>query len=520
MPSNLILKIAGPMIALSFLLLAIGVVAAYNVQAQQTQNAELIKREVNGMLATEDMFLVMREIRRELDLYLRNHQRQHLKNIRNFLTEAESSIRDAKESARTEMESELVIAIDDGLQEFHRQFHEISALPPGDDVDQRFAMLNDEILTNRILQPIRGCIQHNRQVVERTTQASLTTAQHMRLGFLLLGISGSLAGVLFGGAIARTLQRSIVQLDVSVRGVAGKLNEVSGGPVQISHYGDLAGIESSVRRLESEISEVVERLQLREVEVIRNEQLAVVGQLAAGMAHELRNPLMPVKVLVQAALDRGPQGSLSGHQLEILNTEVKRLEEAIQMLLDFARPPEPEMRKVDVADVVYRCLDLISVKAIGQHVELHTVVPEEKIIAWADATQLRQVLLNLLLNALDVLPRGGLVEVQLLPPRVEKEYPPPNDVESTSLHDAVRLAHHSAEPAKRCFTLRVLDTGPGFPPGVLEKVFQPFVTTKETGTGLGLSICQRIIKSHGGEIRVTNRQSGGAEFTIKLPCCA
>jgi signal transduction histidine kinase len=331
-------------------------------------------------------------------------------------------------------------------------------------------------------------VSFNRQVVEKTNEASRLTAQHMRLGFLLLGICGSIAGVLTGLGIARAVSRSMVQLSVSVRGVAGKLNEVS-GPVTISHIGDLQGLEFGLKNLEHQISQVVERLQQRETELLRCEQLASVGQLAAGLAHELRNPLMPMKMLVQTAMERGDEGQLAGRKLQVMYDEICRLEQSIQTFLDFARPPELKVAAVDIAGVIDDTIDLVASRARQQDVEIRCVIPPERVIAQVDRDQLRQVLLNLVLNALDELSMGGLIEVQLRPTGCEEGN----------------------------FEIRLSDTGGGIRPEVLGRLFQPFATTKETGMGLGLSMCQRIIASHRGTIAIHNRPQGGAEVVIRLP---
>src|SRR6185295_1094545 len=129
------------------------------------------------------------------------------------------------------------------------------------------------------------------------------TSDQLRQGFLLLGVCGGAGGLVAGLGIARAVNRSIVQLDVSVRSVAGKLNQVA-GPVMISRVGGFRELETGLQTMKNHIADVVQRLQRSEMEVLRNEQLAAVGQLAAGVAHELRNPLMPMKTLVQAALER------------------------------------------------------------------------------------------------------------------------------------------------------------------------------------------------------------------------
>lgn len=515
MNSMIMLKVAGPMVVLSLLLLTIGVLAAVNVQNQQRTHSDLIAQEVHGMMAGEDVFLVFRDVRRELDLFLRSHDRQHLSHVAKYLEDVRDPLATAVRLARTEKEKELIEIVEKGYRQFKENFEGLSRQATTEENDREFAKLNDEFLTQKVLEPVRDCIRYNRQVVDRTEGLGASTAKQMRLGFLLLGITGSIAGLLFGLGIARALSRSIVQLDVSVRSVAGKLNEV-GQPVHISHLGDLQGLEFSVRRLEDEIGGVVEKLHQHELELLRSEQLAIVGQLAAGMAHELRNPLMPVKVLVQAAMEKGNEVGLAGEELRIVNDEISRLEESIQSFLDFARPPALEATPVDIGQVIRRSLDLVWPKALQQNVKLQLVLPMESLVSRADATQLRQVLLNLMLNSLDAVPEGGWIEIELSKSLgFSEDEPRLQDGEITE-HDAMRLG----DSMQQWLTIRVSDSGTGFPPELLDRAFDPFVSTKETGTGLGLSICKRIVSAHGGKIRVSNRHEGGAEFLIHLPYVA
>ena len=208
--------------------------------------------------------------------------------------------------------------------------------------------------------------------------------------------------------------------------------------------------------------------------------------MAAGIAHELRNPLMPIKILVQSAAERRPSPGLDGRDLTVLEQEISRLERSIQTFLDFARPPRIEKTTFAVRDVLEQIVKLLEARAERQGVRIECRFPAEPARIEADVGQFRQVVLNLLLNALDAVPHGGAIGLEMT-----------NE--------------------DRVLTLRVADTGGGLPGELGEQIFEPFVSTKETGLGLGLSICKRIVEAHGGEIRAANRPEGGAVFTVRLP---
>ncbi|MBA4020467.1 MAG: hypothetical protein C0483_25180 [Pirellula sp.] len=516
--SRLLLKIALPMTALSLLLLTVGITAAWHVQKQQSESSDLITREVHGLIAAEDLFTTMREIRRELDLLLRTHARKHLDNVDAFLIDARHHIDAARAAARTEEESKIVSIIDDGFAHFLVEYEKLRTLPKSNATDTQYARLCDEILTDEILVPARSCIDFNTHVVDRTMEVANVNAKHMRVGFLLLGVTGGAAGLLIGLSLARAVSRSIVQLDVSVRSVAGKLIEVggpSGGAVRISHYSNVQSLNVGFSHIEREITQVVELLHRKETELLRSEQLAVVGQLAAGMAHELRNPLMPIKVLVQSTLARPGEVSLPRRQLQIVDEELTRLEQSIQAFLDFARPPELVMNRLDVGAMLFQAVDLVYPKAHQQEVELHCVLPRGDFFINGDRTQLKQLLLNLLLNSIDALSEGGLVHIVLEPPEPPAERPSrASSVDSEQ--DALRVASDAVRDDSH-LTIRIYDSGPGFPEELIPKIFEPFVTTKDTGTGLGLTICRQIVQGHHGTITARNRRPHGAEFCIRLP---
>lgn len=495
MGDRFLLKLVIPLIAISCLLLGLGAVAAWNVQRQQAISSALIAQEVEGMLAAHNVYVGMREIRHQINQHLRTRQRQYLDEVDRLHEETEAQLNLAKKLARTEEEENLIGVVDTGYRQFWNEFQRIRT---GDDdavQDKELARLIDTTLTEAILIPGQQYIDYSHGVVERTNEASRATSDQMRQGFLFLGVCGGAAGLVAGLGIARAVSRSIVQLEVSVRSAAGKLNQVA-GPVMISQVGGLRDLETGLHLMEGHIGDVVERLQRSEMEVLRNEQLAAVGQLAAGIAHELRNPLMPMKMLVQAALERDDGKGLCGRQLEVVDQEIGRLELAIQSFLDFAKPIPPEKTTFDLVHSVEQTLELVAGKVEQQGVIVRERLPPGPILIDADAGQIRQVLLNLLLNALDALPNGGEIVVKV-------------DAPDEGANDIDRWA-----------TIRIADSGAGVPDEILDRVFEPFVTTKETGTGLGLPICRRIVTEHGGEIVAVNRPEGGAEFIIRLPCRA
>ncbi|HEY7374760.1 MAG TPA: ATP-binding protein [Polyangia bacterium] len=238
-------------------------------------------------------------------------------------------------------------------------------------------------------------------------------------------------------------------------------------------------------------SQVYERMKERD-------RLAALGQMAAGLAHEIRNPLGSIKGAAQY-LQPGQSGASSREDtrafLDIIIEEVNRLNKIVSQFLDYARPYRGEQRQLDVTDVLKKTLALLTKEAAAESkVEILTDFADKMPPVRADAEQLLQVFLNLSLNALQAMPSGGKLWI------------------STALRRSTRRGAAAAFQE-----VRFRDAGVGIPAGDLKNLFIPFFTTKEKGTGLGLPISQRIIENHGGTIEVRSQPGEGATFTVLLP---
>jgi two-component system sensor histidine kinase HydH len=236
-------------------------------------------------------------------------------------------------------------------------------------------------------------------------------------------------------------------------------------------------------------SQVYERMKERD-------RLAALGQMAAGLAHEIRNPLGSIKGAAQFLQPTGAQPADAGGTrefLDIIVEEVDRLNKIVSQFLDYARPYRGDQNPLDINDVVRKTLHLID-KERSAGVEISTSFIEGLPPVRADAQQMRQVFLNLTFNALEAMPQGGKLHV------------------STSLRRSTRRGAAAA-----FLEIRFRDTGVGIPPGDQRNLFIPFFTTKERGTGLGLPISQRIIENHGGTIEVRSQPGAGSTFSVLLP---
>lgn len=511
-------KVAAPMLSLGVLFFAVSVFAAWKLHEQQTRSSEMVAREVHALSAIAELHGTIREIRYQINLFLRTKDSRYLRKAIALDSATRSQLASAESLVRDTREHDLLLRVDQGYRRFFEVLRSTaapwletlpaqtpeSAVSQADLDDMAMAELADRRLTDEVLSPLFDSMVVNQQVLDRMDESGQKTARHLAIGLLVFGACGAVAGLLLGVAASRAIGRSLVQITVSAQGVAGRLSDLCPS-VTVSHSGDVPGIQASLAETERAITSIVERLRRSESEVIRREQLARVGQLAAGMAHELRNPLMPMKMLVQAAIERRDVG-LSGRSLEVVNEEITRLENAIQLFLDFARPAAPQTSVVDIREIVAPTLELVSARATAQGVTLESEMPPNPVMLRVDRGQIRQLLLNFLLNAMDAMPNGGRLKVHVDPTGTR---PPTVESGSTVASDPTPIAP--------CCAIRVIDEGEGIAEDILPTVFEPFVTTKESGAGLGLSMCTRIAAAHRGRITARNRLPRGAEFCVELP---
>lgn len=228
------------------------------------------------------------------------------------------------------------------------------------------------------------------------------------------------------------------------------------------------------------------------------DRLAALGEMSAGLAHEIRNPLAAIKGAAQELDPRTLPEGIEAEMMEIIVTEVNRLNTVVSGFLDYARPFQGTFSAISPNEVVERTIQLMSLDLpTDVHVEMD--LEEQNHYVNGDAQQLQQVMINLFLNAVDAIQKSGQISIS-----------------TRSVVD-----HNRALNTDTLFVeIKVRDSGPGIPASVRENLFIPFYTTKDTGTGLGLALCQRIVQHHGGTIEVRSTEGSGCTFMVRLPALA
>jgi len=490
MSIRLTVRMAAPSIIISLLLLTAGSVGGWIVHRLQRSAAQTVSLDMSTIQAAEQLVFAITAMRMDLAQFLATDDPARLKAVPGACEQIERWLAEIQELVDDDDEKSLVARIHAGYLSFLDEWTKVAwqEPPAGVPIDKTrltVERLNNDLAANNLLAPARELLALEERLIHKSGAVNQDMAGWVAVFLWLLGICGAAAGLVAGFGIARSISHSIVNLYLPIRAASGRLEEVV-GPVDIAPAQGIEHLDEILRSMADQVGTVVDRLQQAQHEILRAEQMSALGQLAAGLAHELRNPLTSLKLLVQAAVEAGPEAGLRGRDLAVVADETARLERSLQTFLDFARPPRLEKRRADVCPVLKQTLELISARATRQGVSIRSDLPPQPLLIEADHELLRQVFLNLVLNALDALPQGGTVEV-------------------------------TAAGDDEGVTVTVRDDGPGITAEPVDQIFEPYVSTRETGLGLGLAICRRIVDAHGGRITATNCPGGGAVFTIQLP---
>ncbi len=345
--------------------------------------------------------------------------------------------------------------------------------------------------------------------IENTLRSNTFTVFGLSFGFVIL------AGLLVSHLVNRMIYLPLRDLDDGAdRLAAGDLENTI--PVRSAdEFGQLAisfnsmtkalrksrvDLENWGRTLERKVEEATKELQAAQAETARSEKLASVGLLAAGIAHELNNPLTGVLTFSYLVKKNMPEGSRDAEDLELVIRETKRCATIIRRLLDFSREKAPEKTFSNLNTLIEEILLLTEQSAQINDIEIITDLDEELPEIWMDDNLIKQVIMNMLVNAQHAIEAEGSITIK---------------TRLCTAHDCPE----SVAPCENMAEIMITDTGCGISEDDLQRIFDPFFTTKGVGkgTGLGLSVSHGTIEAHGGAIEVESILGKGTEFRIFLP---
>ncbi len=356
-------------------------------------------------------------------------------------------------------------------------------------------------------------------------------------GALVLAlVSAAVAPLLGPGATGLTLLVALVAADLVIFVIFGRylvsrlviepMDRLIGATQAVSD-GELSrrapsGSTKEMDRLASSVNRMTERLLDAQGALVRAEKLASVGRLAAGVAHEVGNPLAAMENYVELLRRRGVEPDL----VEAIEREAGRIDAIVRSLLDYSRPRTAEREALDLGSVAAGAVELLRTQGALRGVSVEVAQGEGVPRVLGDRSALEQVFVNLILNAIDAAGEGGRLVIAVSATGLGDAAGAPrrgSDADDGPAASRLRPrasrhleAVRDGSPAAQVV---VADSGPGVPPQLVARIFDPFFTTKPPGrgTGLGLAIVQRTVQDHGGRVDVSTAREGGAAFTVTLP---
>ncbi|MBM4161088.1 MAG: HAMP domain-containing protein [Ignavibacteria bacterium] len=330
--------------------------------------------------------------------------------------------------------------------------------------------------------------------------------QQTLMTFLGIAALGILLIIFFSIHLAKRIANPLQKLeDISRKITEGNYNHEfkAKGPIEIEHLArslntmakqietEKRELEEWANTLERKVEERAEEMKKINAQLFRSEKLASLGKLAAGVAHEINNPLTGILTNSSLLLEDVDKDDPRREDVEVMVKETIRCREIVKRLLDFARQTKPQKRLANINALIDNIVLLVRNQASFRSISIEKRLADQLPELLIDPDQIQQVFVNIILNAAEAMAKGGKLEIASQPSR-----------------------------DGRSITVTFSDTGPGIPEPHRERIFDPFYTTKEHGTGLGLSISYGIIEQHGGTISVESTVGKGSTFTIQLPIVA
>ncbi len=307
------------------------------------------------------------------------------------------------------------------------------------------------------------------------------------------GVVGIVIGVTLGWLISHMLFSPINQLVLTVRGASG---EAVFEEFSVQPGSELEELGERIKKLIERINRANEDLSKNKMLLQHSNKFANLGKIAPTIAHEIRNPLASIKMLVYSIGEEENMSASVKEDLNIISREIDRMEKFTKDFLKFAKPADPNFAEINPVESLHEIIKLLKPRLNKNRIILNDSNLSCNCTVLADMDQLKQIFMNIILNAIEVMPNGGELSIKT-----------ENISDSDPLHNN-----------KSFLRISFIDSGPGIPLAILHNVFEPFIKGADLGVGIGLSISQSIAQSHGGWIKAENNlQEQGATFSLFLP---
>lgn len=467
------------------------------------KDLNMISTHLGHLEIADDVANNLLEVRRYEKNYLLYGDAGSLDDIGEYLAVLKEGLAKIRKEAARNIGEDHVEQMTLAVAEYERRIGAISA---GRVEQQRIRRMPDSRARRAVIEAqheelaeveqLRGVAREVQVYVEENARAERSDiARILRVSSMLLVVTLGLIvvlGTVINVQLAKSIVAPIQELERITKKIArGDFSE----SIQVKGHDEIASLAQSFNQMEDKLDqamtaldEIIKKLREKQSQLVEAEKLAGIGKLAAGIAHEINNPLTSVLTFSNLMLEQCPPGDPRHDKLKLMVRETDRARTIVRQLLNFGRESALKPEKININQPVTEIAESLAAQEAFKGIDLRMKLAGDLPQVYADPAQLGQVVLNILLNAIHAITPPGTIEV------------------------ATRLADKNVEVV---FT----DTGKGIPEEHMRKIFDPFFSTKSAtkGTGLGLAVSYGIIKKHGGEIAVNSTVGKGTTFTVRLP---
>lgn len=459
-----------------------GLVTLWHNESMDSLLTSLIDKNVASYQAAEELETALLQQKGFLTYYFLDGNPQWLEEIQRYHQGFEEWLEKARKSAYTDPMREIISKIEAEYHKYIVARERVISLYREGQRDEG-AQLHWQI-RNQFVDILNLCHRYKliqEYVISRVRTESQARARYINAFAMVAVPAVALLGILLAYILIKQILRPIRQLALETAPVN------PGTPLP----DEVKALSSRMHSLIEDVDQAQTELERSQEHLLQSGKWAMVGKLAAGVAHSIRNPLTSVNMRLYSLKRSLAMSDSQQEDFQVISEEIRHIDAIVRNFLEFSRPPKLKMQRGSPSDVVDNALVLLRHRLESYGVEVKLIRKERLPEIWADPDQLKEVLVNLVLNACEVMVGGGSI--------------------------TIREEAGGGSPLGPSVVIRVSDSGPGIPESVRDKVFQPFFSTKEEGTGLGLSIATRIIQEHGGRLDLESKKHEGATFIITLP---
>jgi len=458
-----------------------GLVSLWHTYVMERFLSAVIDVDVPAFQAAQELENALIMQKGYVTYYFQDRDPEWLQQLDKYQRVFEVWLRKARQYADTDEERKAINDIESHYIRYSYSRDEITGLYREGKMEEGFNLQkNARVQFFKIIELSR---QFRKAYEERIAQTRQETRERARV---INGLAGMalLSVVIIGGVLAYVLLKEVLE----------PIRRLAMGPdaARIDGEGnEVKALSARFQNLMFDVAQTKSKLKWSREHLQQAEKWVLVGKLAAGVAHSVRNPLTSVKMRLFSMERTLALTSSQKDDFEVISEEIRHIDTIVNNFLEFSRPPKLKMQKVSPSDSVDMALQLLKHRLESYDIDVEVERQERLPRIQADRDQLKEVLVNLIVNACESMVQGGSIHIK------EEE--------------------NLSEEVGPVAVIKVTDNGPGIPDSIQDKLFQPFFSTKEEGTGLGLSIATRIVEEHGGWLDLKSVEGEGSTFIITLP---